>query len=140
MTRRSIETLEDNIVMKCHLNLAYLNEATRYNPDTWIMTMSLMQCMLIGAVNEILNPNTRSEALESDHAEGWAKAMDEEYNSLLQNETWELTYSSVVRIESVRLVLLISIFLGLERKHVDFATAFLNGELNDVVIYMEQPE
>ncbi|OWZ05487.1 Gag-pol Polyprotein [Phytophthora megakarya] len=150
--------------------------------------------MLIGAVNDILNPTTCSEALESDHAEGWAKAMDEDYNSLLQNETWEpvprpqrkqgqrqnsiltsvwvivtkrnekgeverlkarlairgfmqkfgidylQTYCPVVRIESVQLVLLISMFLGLECKHVDFVTAFLNGELNDVDIYMEQPE
>ncbi|OWZ12030.1 Transposable element [Phytophthora megakarya] len=146
--------------------------------------MSLMQCMLIGAVNEILNPTTRSEALESDHAEGWAKAMHEEYNSLLRNETWELvprpkrsqgqrqnsiltsvwvlvTKSNekgeverlkarlairefmqkfVVRIESVRLVLLISMFLGLECKRVHLVTAFLNGELNNVVIYMEQPK
>ncbi|KAE9114878.1 hypothetical protein PF006_g19408 [Phytophthora fragariae] len=30
--------------------------------------------------------------------------------------------------------------LGLERKHIDFVTAFLNGELVDVVIYMKQPE
>jgi hypothetical protein len=50
------------------------------------------------------------------------------------------TYSPVVRIESVRLILLIAMFLGLECKHVDFVTAFLNGELVDVVIYMEQPE
>jgi hypothetical protein len=46
----------------------------------------------------------------------------------------------VVRIESVRLILLIAMFLGLECKHVAFVTAFLNGELVDVVIYMEQPE
>ncbi|OWZ02767.1 Gag-pol Polyprotein [Phytophthora megakarya] len=50
------------------------------------------------------------------------------------------TYSPVARIESVRLLLLISMFLGLECKHVDFVTAFLNGKLNNVVIYMEQPE
>ncbi|KAG2767390.1 hypothetical protein PC129_g14328 [Phytophthora cactorum] len=30
--------------------------------------------------------------------------------------------------------------LGLDRRHVDFVTAFLNGELVDVDIYMEQPE
>ncbi|KAE8955633.1 hypothetical protein PR001_g32021, partial [Phytophthora rubi] len=31
-------------------------------------------------------------------------------------------------------------FLGLDCVHVDFVTAFLNGELTDVTIYMEQPE
>ncbi|KAE8970706.1 hypothetical protein PF004_g23654 [Phytophthora fragariae] len=30
--------------------------------------------------------------------------------------------------------------LGLECKHIDFVTVFLNGELVDVVIYMKQPE
>ncbi|KAG2804899.1 hypothetical protein PC111_g18058 [Phytophthora cactorum] len=166
----------------------------RYNPKNWIMTWTLMQRMLIGAVNDILNPTSRQEALASEHAEGWRHAMDLEYAALMQNGTWELvprpkwrkgrhkpniltslwvvlvkrnergeierlkarlairgflqkfgidylcTYSPVVRIESVRLILLIAMFLGLECKHIDFVTAFLNGELIDVVIYMEQPE
>jgi hypothetical protein len=51
-----------------------------------------------------------------------------------------VTYSPVVHIESVRLILLIAMFLSLECKHIDFVTAFLNGELLDVVIYFEQPE
>ncbi|OWZ17902.1 hypothetical protein PHMEG_0008094 [Phytophthora megakarya] len=50
------------------------------------------------------------------------------------------TYYPVVRIESVRLVLLLAMILGLECRHVDFVTALLNGVLSDVDIYMEQPE
>ncbi|RAW37535.1 hypothetical protein PC110_g6199 [Phytophthora cactorum] len=50
------------------------------------------------------------------------------------------TYSPVVRIESVRLVMLIAMVLSLDCAHVDFVTAFLNGELTDVTIYIEQPE
>ncbi|KAE9007221.1 hypothetical protein PF005_g14420 [Phytophthora fragariae] len=50
------------------------------------------------------------------------------------------TYSPVVRIEAVRLVLIIGLTRGLEIRHVDFVTAFLNGELVDVDIYMAQPE
>ncbi|KAE8885480.1 hypothetical protein PF003_g30282 [Phytophthora fragariae] len=167
---------------------------SKFNPSTWLMTFTLMQCMLIGVVNDILNPTTRTEALASEHAEGWSAAVDAEYAALIANGTWELvarpkprkgrrkpniltsvwvlvakrnergeverlkarlairgfmqkfgidylaTYSPVVRIESVRLVILIAMFLGLECTHVDFVTAFLNGDLVDVVIYMEQPE
>ncbi|POM60090.1 polyprotein [Phytophthora palmivora] len=50
------------------------------------------------------------------------------------------TYPPVVRIESVRLVLLLSLLLGLECRHVDFVTAFQNGVLCGVDIYMKQPE
>ncbi|POM63401.1 LOW QUALITY PROTEIN: Polyprotein [Phytophthora palmivora] len=119
--------------------------------------------------------------------------MDTEYESLMENQTWELvprpsstknkrvniltslwilvlkrnekgeierhkvelaingyrqkygldyleTYSPVGRIESVRLLLLLALLLGLECRHVDFVTAFLNSVLCGVDIYMEQPD
>lgn len=167
---------------------------SKFNQSTWLMTFTLMQCILIGVVNDILNPTTRTEALPSEHAEGWSAAMDAEYAALIANGTWELvarpkprkgrrkpniltsvwvlvakrnergeverlkarlailgfmqkfsidylaTYSPVVRIEYVRLVMLIAMLLGLECTHADFVTAFLNGDLVDVVIYMEQPK
>ena len=37
------------------------------------------------------DPNTFDEALRSDDVDKWEAAMDEEYNSLLANGTWELT-------------------------------------------------
>ncbi|ETO83901.1 hypothetical protein F444_02152 [Phytophthora nicotianae P1976] len=49
-----------------------------------------MQCMLIGVVNELLNPTTVQEALASYHAVEWRRAMDMEYQSLMKNATWEL--------------------------------------------------
>jgi hypothetical protein len=51
------------------------------------MALSLMQCMLIGVVNNLLNPLSRQEALASEHAD---HAMDEEYAALMMNGTWEL--------------------------------------------------
>lgn len=39
----------------------------------------------------ILEPNTLAEALSSPESAQWIKAMREEYNSLLENGTWELT-------------------------------------------------
>ncbi|KAE9004408.1 hypothetical protein PR003_g19146 [Phytophthora rubi] len=165
---------------------------SKYDSSTWVMALTLMQCMLIGAVNNILNPMARRVALASEHAEGWCHAMNKENTALMMNGTWELvphpkkrkgrpnilssvwvlvakhnekgeverlkarlairgflqkfgldyleTYSPVVRIESVGLIMLIAMSLGLECKHIDFVTAFLNGELVDVVIYMKQPE
>ncbi|KAG2918535.1 hypothetical protein PC114_g6776 [Phytophthora cactorum] len=40
----------------------------------------------------------------------------------------------------MRLILLLALFLGLLCRQVDFVTAFLNGPLDDVDIYMEQPD
>ncbi|POM71561.1 Integrase catalytic core protein [Phytophthora palmivora] len=50
------------------------------------------------------------------------------------------TYSPVVRIESVRLILILALLLGLDARQIDFITAFLNGVLTGVEIYMEQLE
>lgn len=38
------------------------------------------------------------------------------------------------------MVMIIALMQGLDCRHVDFVTAFLNGELVDMDIYMEQPE
>ena len=38
----------------------------------------------------IIEPKSVSEALESEHREEWITAMNEEYASLLHNQTWEL--------------------------------------------------
>ncbi|KAE8970245.1 hypothetical protein PR002_g27175 [Phytophthora rubi] len=54
---------------------------SRFDPSTWLMTMPLMQCMMIGVVNEILNPTSRKAALESEHAAGWQHAMDADETS-----------------------------------------------------------
>ncbi|KAE9001680.1 hypothetical protein PR002_g17848 [Phytophthora rubi] len=51
---------------------------------------------------------------------------------------WE-TYAPVVCAEGVKLVLLLALHYGLECRHIDFVTAFLNGPI-DCEIYMKQPE
>ncbi|GMF22868.1 unnamed protein product [Phytophthora fragariaefolia] len=150
-------------------------------------------CMMIATVCDLLNPTSVQQALASEHAAQWKRAMDVEYESLIRNQTWVLvprpkpirdkpinilsslwvlnlkrnergeierhkarlaikgyrqkygldyleTNSPVVRIESVLLVLLLALLLGLDCQHIDFVTAFLNGVLEGVEIYMEQPE
>ncbi|KAE9002116.1 hypothetical protein PR003_g18342 [Phytophthora rubi] len=52
---------------------------------------------------------------------------------------WE-TYAPVAKAESVRFILLLALELGLLCRQVDFVTAFLNGPLDGVDIYMEQPD
>ena len=49
------------------------------------------------------------------------------------------TYSSMTRINSIRMVLVISTLRNLEVHQMDVKIAFLNGDLDDE-IYMEQPE
>ena len=39
---------------------------------------------------QIVEPQTMEEALSSDHAKEWKEAADSEYESLIENETWEL--------------------------------------------------
>ena len=51
---------------------------------------------------------------------------------------YEDTFSPVVRITSVCLVLVIVAHMDLELYQLDVRTAFLNGELNEE-IYMDQP-
>lgn len=40
--------------------------------------------------NSVTDPQNVEEALSSPHANEWKKAMDEEYNSLIETETWQL--------------------------------------------------
>ena len=49
------------------------------------------------------------------------------------------TYSSVTKINSIRMVLAIAALRNLEVHQMDVKTTFLNGDL-DEEIYMEQPE
>ena len=52
---------------------------------------------------------------------------------------YDETFSPVVRQESLRTLIALSAQRGLELHHVDVATAFLNGTLEEEV-YMEQPK
>ena len=52
---------------------------------------------------------------------------------------YEETFSSVVRIVSIRLILAIVAHMDFELHQMDVKTTFLNRELNEK-IYMEQPK
>lgn len=132
-------------------------------------------------------PASYRQAITSDDSDQWKAAMEDEYASLLRNETWDLvnlppgrraikckwvfkikrrtsgeierykarlvacgysqkagidyqeTFSPVVRLDSVRVLLALVAKYDLELMHFDVKTAFLNGHLTES-IYMQQPE
>ena len=46
---------------------------------------------------------------------------------------WE-AYAPVAKAESVKVILLLALFLGMLCRKIDFVTAFMNGPLDDVDI------
>ncbi|GAQ87846.1 hypothetical protein KFL_003820010 [Klebsormidium nitens] len=55
-----------------------------YNPDDWLTANAAKE------TEEPVEPKSLGEALNSPEAELWRKAMDEEFGSLQENQTWEL--------------------------------------------------
>lgn len=137
---------------------------------------------------EIVTPQSFEEAINSPQSEHWIEAMQEEMNSLHNNDTYVLvdwskcskkplkskwvyktkmdqngnidrfkarlcvkgcsqkfgidyneTFSPVARYETIRTLLAIAAHRNLQLCQFDIGTAFLNGELEEV-IYMDQPD
>ena len=63
-------------------------------------------------------------------AQGFSQSYGQDYDE---------TFSPVVRFESLRMIIALSVQRSLKLHQMDVTTAFLNGELNDEV-YMKQPE
>ena len=113
------------------------------------------------SIRQITEPKSMEEALKNDHAKEWKIAADQEYHSLMENDTWELTklpegrkpigskwvfkvkYRSdgtvVVRFSSIRALLAFAVQNDMLIHQMDVVTAFLNGKL-DEEIYMHQPD
>ncbi|KAJ8709663.1 hypothetical protein PYW08_009667 [Mythimna loreyi] len=66
-----------------NITLRPRNRAQRNIPDT---NENSMFCLL----SSFSDPQTVEEALSSPYAKQWRQAMDEEYNSLMKNNTWSL--------------------------------------------------
>lgn len=129
-------------------------------------------------------PQSYNQALTDENSIQWKEAMEDEFGSLIRNNTWQLvekppgvkivdnkwvykvkrendtlrfkarlvargftqeyginyyeTFSPVVRFTSIRSILAISAQKGLLLKQFDVKTAFLHGDLKELV-YMRQP-
>ncbi|GJU87980.1 putative RNA-directed DNA polymerase [Tanacetum coccineum] len=102
-------------------------------------------------------PECYAKTMEDEHKKEWFEAMEDEMNSLHENNTFELArlvvkgfsqkrgidfdeiFSPVVKMGSIRVVLGLAASLDLEVEQMDVKTVFLHGDL-DKEIYMEQPE
>ncbi|GMF15565.1 unnamed protein product [Phytophthora fragariaefolia] len=60
---------------------------SRYDSRTFVLAQTLIQCMMIATVWDLLYPTSVQEALSSEHAAQWKRAMDVEYESLIGNQT-----------------------------------------------------
>ncbi|GKC83112.1 retrovirus-related pol polyprotein from transposon TNT 1-94, partial [Tanacetum coccineum] len=112
---------------------------------------------VIFTINIDDDPKTFSEAMSSCDAPMWKEAINDEMDSFLGNQTWELaelpkgvrpiergidyfdTYAPVARISSIRTPIAISAVKGFYIHQMDVKMAFLNGYLNEDIC-MEQPE
>lgn len=149
-------------------------------------TSSIDYCesMVFSAIFD--EPAAYEDAVNSKDIKRWISAMDEEFESLVKNQTWKLvdapakqnvidnrwvfkvktspsgvierfkarlvirgftqrygvdyeeTFSPVVKFMSLRAILSIAAAENMELKQFDIKTAFLNGDL-DEVIFMKQP-
>ncbi|CAI7783142.1 unnamed protein product [Closterium sp. NIES-54] len=96
-------------------------------------------------------PATLEDALSGPQKEEWKATMEAEFNSLIENGTWELgfqqkekvdykeIFAPVVKPVTLRTVLAGATVKGWYVKQMDITTAFLNGVLLED-IYMAQPD
>ncbi|GFS33196.1 hypothetical protein Acr_00g0026970 [Actinidia rufa] len=119
--------------------------STRYPPNEYV-------CLTDGG-----EPESFKEAMEDENKKDWMEAMEDEMQSLRENNTFELArlvvkgftqrkgvdfgeiFAPVVKMQSIRVVLGLAASLDLEVEQMDVKTAFLHGDLQEE-IYMEQPE
>ncbi|GJY57002.1 zinc finger, CCHC-type containing protein [Tanacetum coccineum] len=96
------------------------------------------------------DPKTFDEAMKSQDVTFWKKAINDEMDSIMGNNTWVLadlplgidyfdTYAPVARISTIRLLIAIASIHNLIIHQMDVKTAFLNGDLEEEV-YMNQPQ
>ncbi|KAG3042292.1 hypothetical protein PC121_g23140 [Phytophthora cactorum] len=117
----------------------------RPNARLFDFELDIPASLVIQAVNELLEPTSVAEALSAPDAKQWIEALETEYKEQIRNHVWEL----VDRPAGVKVL---KNKWGFVRKRnaqgevcllcrqVDFVIAFLNGPLDDVDIYMEQPD
>ncbi|GJW43654.1 zinc finger, CCHC-type containing protein [Tanacetum coccineum] len=101
-------------------------------------------------------PKTYKEAITSRNSAFWKETIDDEMDSLISNNTWELsdlpsgfsqrqgvdyfdTYAPVARITSIRVLFALDSIYNSPIHQMDVKITLLNGDFDEEV-YMKQPE
>nr|GEU34695.1 hypothetical protein [Tanacetum cinerariifolium] len=101
-------------------------------------------------LGDLGEPASYKAALLDPESDKWLDAMNVEMQSMKDNEVWDLvnlppngktveTFSPVVDIRAIRILIAIAAYYDYEIWKIDVKTAFLNGNLLEEV-YMEHPE
>jgi transposase InsO family protein len=160
---------------------------TRQTTDLTSAKIGDLLCPSTHVAQLYTDPISYNQAMNGPNAKQWESAINSEYDSLIENDTWELaelppgrkaistkwvfktkknqdgsihkhkarlvargfkqqegidyteTFSPVVRITTIRLLIAISAIQDLEMSQLDIKTAFLYGTI-DEEIYVTQPE
>ena len=84
------QELEDHQEEEQHYPRRQRRPPVRFGKDEYVATVEESVNHVAYKACEIIEPKTLEEALASDHAKEWKTAIDSEYESLIENETWEL--------------------------------------------------
>ena len=84
------QELEDHQEEEQHYPRRQRRPPVRFGKDEYVATVEESVNHVTYKACEIIEPKTLEEALASDHAEEWKTEIDSEYESLIENETWEL--------------------------------------------------
>ena len=84
------QELEDHQEEEQHYPRRQRRPPVRFGKDEYVVTVEESVNHVAYKACEIIEPKTLEEALASDHAEEWKTAIDSEYESLIENKTWEL--------------------------------------------------
>ncbi len=102
----------------------------------WASLANVLPLLHSNGSTDEQEPRSWKEVMKSQHADEWKKASQVEYDSLMKHKVW---VASVIRWESVHMLIATAIQKGMKLHQMDIKMVFLNGYLEEEV-YMCQPE
>nr|GEW28005.1 hypothetical protein [Tanacetum cinerariifolium] len=131
MQVEGFEPPQEEVILICR------SERTHQNPTRLCLNVEADEHSLWN-LNE---PTSYKATILNPESNKWLDAMNAEMQSMIDNKgvDYEETFSPVVDIRAIRILISIAAFYDYEIWQMNVKTAFLNGYLNED-IYMVQPE